>query len=112
MKRTHDLPLLLGLILLISSCAGPTAPVDPNAGKSDAQIKAEEATARLEASEGGKLVLAAIDAHGGLEAWYAAPTSSYTWEYANEGGDMQFKTYLVAENSSRRVYHEFRTLGS
>jgi len=112
MQPTNAVPPLLALILFFAACSQPPPSEDPNAAKSDAQIKAEETAGRLQANEGGRLVLQAIDAHGGLEAWYAAPTSSYTWEYANERGDMRFKTYLVAESSSRRVYHEFRTLGS
>jgi len=54
----------------------------------------------------------AIEAHGGLEAWYAAATRCYTWEYANVGADLQFKTYLVADNRSRHVYHDFMSVGS
>ena len=71
-----------------------------------------EARSRLEASEGGRIVLSAIEAHGGLEAWYAAPTSSYAWEYSNLGSNMRFQSFLVADNATRRVYHELRTYGT
>ncbi|NBC86612.1 MAG: hypothetical protein GVY25_10525, partial [Bacteroidetes bacterium] len=50
---------------------------------SDAKDRADAARSRLEQSEAGRLLLRAIEAHGGLLAWYQAPTSSYTWEYAN-----------------------------
>ena len=63
-------------------------------------------------SEGGQLVLAAIEAHGGLENWYAAPTSAYAWEYSNFGSNMRFESYLVADNQTRRVYHDLRTFGT
>lgn len=71
-----------------------------------------EATARLEASDGGRVVLRAINAAGGLEAWYGAPTSAYGWEYSNVGGDTQFKTVMVADNASRRVYHDIVSQGA
>ncbi|TVR57602.1 MAG: hypothetical protein EA421_00900 [Gemmatimonadales bacterium] len=47
-----------------------------------------------------------------LEAWYRAPTSSYTWEYANVGSDVRFKSFLVADNRTREVYHDLLTTGS
>lgn len=76
------------------------------------QERVESARSRLETSDGGRRILDAIEAHGGLEAWYEAPTSSYTWEYGNIGADLQFKSFLVADNSTRRVYHELLSVGS
>ena len=57
-------------------------------------------------------MLRAIEAHGGLEAWYNAPTSAYSWEYSNVGSNMRFKSYLVADNNTRQVYHDLQTLGT
>jgi hypothetical protein len=71
----------------------------------------EAARDRLTESDGGRLVLRAINAHGGLANWYRAPTSSYTWEYANVGADLQFKSLLVADNRTRRVYHDLTEIG-
>jgi hypothetical protein len=71
-----------------------------------------DARERLTPSEGGQLVLDAIEAHGGLEAWYRAPTSSYTWEYANRGAGIRFKSFMVVDNQTRRTYHDLMTLGS
>jgi hypothetical protein len=79
---------------------------------SAAEQKAQEATERLSASEGGKLVLRAINAHGGLDAWYEAPTTSFTWEYSNVGMNLRFKTRAVVDNQTRRAYHEFLLLGT
>lgn len=81
-------------------------------GGSGAGAPVEEARSRLEASEGGRIVLSAIEAHGGLEAWYAARTSSYAWEYSNLGSNVRFQSFLVADNATRRVYHELRTYGT
>lgn len=80
--------------------------------ENDVQHQVEAARKRLEASEGGRLILRAINAHGGLEAWYRAPTSSYTWEYANLGADLHFKSFLVTDNRTRHVYHDLLTVGS
>lgn len=66
----------------LTGCDAPEAdpePSDPAAvPPAEVQRLAEEARARLDVNEGGRLVLRAIEAHGGLEAWYRAPTSSYT----------------------------------
>ncbi len=60
-----------------------------------------EAEARLSATEGGQMVLRAIEAHGGLEAWHNAETSSYVWGFA--GG---MRSSLVAHNRTRQIYHD------
>lgn len=44
--------------------------------------RVDEATARLEASAPGRDVLAAIDAHGGLRAWYANGPLAFRYTYA------------------------------
>jgi len=79
---------------------------------SEVQRRAEAARNRLAQNEGGRRVLRAIEAHGGLEAWYRAPTSSYTWEYANKDADIRFKSFLVVDNRTRRAYHDLLTTGT
>ncbi len=129
MQRTNNMQHFVSssafalVMLLAAACGAPTgdgpgAPgnadhADTEAATHQAAIAdgAQAARERLSASEGGRLVLRAIEAHGGLEAWYAAKTSSYTWEYANVGADLQFKTYLVADNRTRLVYHDFVSVG-
>jgi hypothetical protein len=71
-----------------------------------------DARQRLTQSEGGKRVLRAIEAHGGLAAWYRAPTSSYSWTYANKDADLRFTSFLVVDNRTRRAYHDLLTLGA
>jgi hypothetical protein len=85
-----------------------TAPPDATSVVDDAVAETSD---RLEASEGGRLVLRAIDAHGGLEAWESAPTSSYTWEYSNDGSQTRFKTHMVVDNRSRLAYHDLLESG-
>ncbi|MEX2529549.1 MAG: hypothetical protein WD960_02150 [Gemmatimonadota bacterium] len=117
MQSRFQLPaqLFSFCVLALAGCDPPEA--DPaNAGEVVPLDRVDqlvaEARGRLEPTEGGRLVLRAIEAHGGLEAWYRAPTSSYTWEYANVGGDLRFKSFLVADNLSRRIYHDLLTTGS
>lgn len=98
----------------LTACGSPSTDMaeaehDP---MQDASVKAEEARVRLMASDGGQMLLDVIENHGGLDAWYAAPTSAYSWEYSNFGSDMRFKTSLVADNATRRIYHRITTLGT
>jgi len=78
----------------------------------EVQRQAEAARNRLAQNEGGQRILRAIEAHGGLKAWYRAPTSSYTWEYANKEVDVRFKSFLVVDNRTRQAYHDLLTTGS
>ena len=61
---------------LLAGCSDAARP-------SDAAIaeRVADATERLSATEPGRRVLAAIDAHGGLEAWYATGPIRYRYTY-------------------------------
>ncbi|MBI1358613.1 MAG: hypothetical protein GC160_30125 [Acidobacteria bacterium] len=104
--------LLLAVTLLCWACGSGAPPAAEAPAPSPAAEKAAEARARLEASEGGRLVLAAIEAHGGLETWYAAPTSSACWEYSNPGAEMRFRSCMTVDNQTRRAYHDLEALGT
>ena len=93
---------ILCLMALIAGCQTQTA--DP--------LAAEEAAIqeRLAATDGGQILLRAIDAAGGIRAWLEAPTSSYTWEYGGES--FLVKSHLVANNRTRVVYHDLLAMGS
>ena len=104
--RWRFAPLIGLMVIGFVGCASPSDEAD-----SSIQQHVEDARTRLNDSEGGQLVLRAIEAHGGLETWYRAPTSSYTWEYANEDANIQFESFLVADNQTRRVYHDLMSLG-
>jgi hypothetical protein len=114
--------LLLGgaalALFLVVGCGGG-APDDAGSGSSanvvppsEVERRVESARQRLTQSEGGRRVLRAIEAHGGLAVWYRAPTSSYTWEYANKEIDVRFKSFLVVDNRTRRAYHDLLTTGT
>ena len=49
------------------------------------QARVAAAEARMGSSDGGRLVLKAIDAHGGLEAWLRSGTIAFTFDYAPRG---------------------------
>jgi hypothetical protein len=114
--RLVSVLLLLGTGTLVLACGGQNGPDDTTSSTvvpdEEVEQKVEAARQRLTQNEGGKRVLRAIDAHGGLEAWYRAPTSSYTWEYANKSADVRFKSFLVVDNRTRRAYHDLLTRGS
>lgn len=94
--------------LIFTACGGQLeAP-----GTSAVEQQILDATERLSSSEGGRTVLRAINAHGGLKAWYEAPTSSFTWEYSNAGMNGRFKTRAVVDNQTRRAYHEILEIGT
>ena len=104
-----------GILLLLFSLVALGCQEGPGAASAEADWPAEQTAAaqeRLMASDGGQLVLEAIEAHGGLAAWYNAPTSSYAWEYSNEGSNIRFKSVLVADNRTRHVYHDLVELGT
>ena len=110
--HTLKLSFAISLLSILACQQASEETVSEADSPSPAARLADEARARLQASPGGELVLKTINAHGGLEAWYQAPTSSYCWEYSNNGAQLRFKSCMTAENSSRRVYHELKTLGS
>jgi len=114
--RHRSAPSAFALIatLLVGSvgCGGSVPEVaEMETVESVAAAMTTAARGRLEGSEAGATLLRAIDAAGGLEAWYGARTSSYAWEYANVASNIQFKSYLVADNHSRRMYHDLMLLG-
>jgi hypothetical protein len=106
----------VGGTVLLGGCGNQSAPDETSAPNvvpdEEVERTVEAARERLTQSEGGRRVLRAIEAHGGLAAWYRAPTSSYTWEYANKEIDVRFKSFLVVDNRTRRAYHDLLTTGT
>lgn len=63
-----------------------------------------EATARLEASEAGLLVLAAINKHGGLTPWFANGPIFFRFNYRPLSGNVR-DTYQLVDIWSSRAAH-------
>lgn len=61
---------------------------------------------RLSADAGGRVMLKAIEAHGGLEAWFRTRSSITVWEYWRLPTSRYFTSKLFSERSGRRVYQE------
>lgn len=74
---------LASCVLLLAHLAVATGCDDGRARPSDREVEARvaEATARLSASEAGRTVLAAIEAHGGLGTWYANGPLRFRYAY-------------------------------
>ena len=70
---------LLLLLCILSACDdGLAAPTDR-----EVRSRVDAATARLNESEAGLTVLAAIDAHGGLETWYGNGPIHFRYAYGS-----------------------------
>ncbi|MBX2820730.1 MAG: hypothetical protein KTR29_13645 [Rhodothermaceae bacterium] len=110
MKNVYVVSLFAFVFLGLLACEPQEMPAEAEA--SVTEVMAEEARQRLEVNEGGQLVLKSIEAHGGLEAWYNARTSSYSWEYANVDMDFRFKSHMVVDNHTRQAYHDLLELGT
>lgn len=103
------------MLLLTASCssAKPTTqtdtpgeasrPVRPPSSWVDSRV--EESTQRLKASEAGALMLAAIDAHGGLSRWYNNGPIGMRFRYEPVNKKMIRDTYQVIDTWSSRARH-------
>jgi hypothetical protein len=65
-----------------------------------------DTVARLSADEGGRVMLKALEAHGGLEAWFRTRSSVSVWEYTRVGSGRSFTSKLFGERGGQRVYQE------
>lgn len=64
------------------------------------------AEARLNASAAGKLVLASINAHGGLEKWYTQSPLYYHFDYRPVGDGTVRDSYILNDYVKARAVHE------
>lgn len=96
---------VLFALMLIVGCSNPETDSSTTDELVDNPLT-EETEARLMATEGGQMLLRAIEAHGGLDAWHNAETSSYVWGF---GGGLESK--MVAHNRTRQVYHDVLSMG-
>ena len=76
--------------------------------RAERQRYIEQSTARLSADEGGRVMLKAISAHGGLEAWFRTRSSVSVWEYTQLQSGRTFTSRLAGERGGERVYQELQ----
>lgn len=87
------------------SAAAPVAVATPPASWVDGRV--EDARTRLQASEAGRQLWAAIEAHGGLERWYANGPIRFRFAYTPVGGDRgPIDTRQLIDTWSSRAIHE------
>jgi hypothetical protein len=117
---------LVTVVVLAAACSSPPAPPPP--GPAEAPATAPEvpeapedagpiptpwaaerlraAERRMAASEGGRLVARAIEAHGGLLAWYEAGTVELEFDYAPRSGEDRRHTFQRLDLWRARAHHE------
>lgn len=76
-------PMLFRSLMILTVAIAVTGCDDGLARPSEREVDARvaDATERLSASEAGQRVLSAIDAHGGLEAWYGSGPLRFRYAY-------------------------------
>ncbi len=67
--------------------------------------RVEKAKNRLAGSEAGKIIWDAMEAHGGLEKWYANGAFSFRFNYQPLDGGTPRDTYQVIDTWSSRARH-------
>lgn len=94
--------LLLSLALFMPALASAT----PAVHTPEAQ-RAIDATARLNASPAGKIVLRGTERHGGLTAWYAGKALTFHYDYDPQAEGKPSRTSLqTIDLLSSRAYHD------
>ncbi|MEO1271546.1 MAG: hypothetical protein AAFX99_25925 [Myxococcota bacterium] len=71
--------------------------------------RVKSATARLNASESGKLVLKAIEHHGGLQTWYSSGPIAFRFNYRPMGERKPVDSHQVVDTWSSRARHVWAT---
>ncbi|WP_373512491.1 hypothetical protein [Persicitalea sp.] len=67
--------------------------------------RVEQAKTRLEASDAGKVVWAAMNAHGGLANWYRQGPIAFHFNYQPQDEGSPRNTYQVVDQWSNRAIH-------
>lgn len=102
------------LLLFLLGCAAPEAPpVDadplpatvPSLEALNARVA--DAEARLQATEAGRRVWQALDAHGGLGRWYRNGPLRFRHAYQRASGGTPLRTDEVIDTWSARARHAF-----
>lgn len=88
----------MGVVLLSGGCGGRESAIE---------ARVADAEARLSQSEGGKLILESIEAHGGLQRWFENGPLKFRWTYhmTDRGPDAVVDTVQTIDTWSSRAVH-------
>ncbi len=89
-----------------TSAAAPVSAPQSASSSLPAADRAAAGRARLSKTPGGRVVLRAIDAHGGLEAWYAGKALRFRYEYRPVSGQGAKNSLQTIDLLGSRAYHE------
>jgi len=123
-RRSCSRTLVLLPLLTLAACASAPPPVEPapittvatpseqpssepSSGPADVDGRVAAARARLEATPAGKVVLAGIEAQGGLTPWMAANAIGFDYAYRPTDGRGPKVSYQTVELRTARVFHTF-----
>lgn len=102
--------IALSFLLLLLTCGAPSDhPVTPDyddVEQADPYVDRVAAEERLVAKPNGSKVLAAINAHGGLEDWYANSPLYFHFDYRPEPGSLARDTYVLNDYVNSRAVHQ------
>ncbi len=76
----------------------------PTSGPAAADTRAQQATARLQASEAGKLALRSVNKHGGFEAWFNGGALAFRYDYRPVKGEAK-NSHQTIDLLQARAYH-------
>lgn len=113
--KTLFLLFTLGLILVVSACkeqpksdkevAATTVDTAQYIPESWITKRVEKAKSKLENSEAGTVIWNAMEAHGGLEKWYANGPLSFRFNYQPLDGSTQRDSYQTIDTYRNRAKH-------
>lgn len=110
-----SLPFTILIIPFVLSCNAPSSPPQTADTTPDSLAsvpaswideRVSQAQQRLNASEAGKLVWQAIEAHGGLQRWFRNGPLAFQFNYQPLDGGTPRNTYEVADYWSARTRHQ------
>ncbi len=108
-----NLLTLFSLLFFLSACTEPpqtteaSQPATDRARVPDAWItdRVQAAEIELKKTEAGQLVYQAMQAHGGLEKWYANGPLAFQFDYKPRGEGVRRNTTQIVDTWSNRTVH-------
>lgn len=101
----------LSVVILLLSCSGVKQGTSEEEWIPSAWVhqRVNGAKDRLAKSEGGQLVWESIEAHGGLEKWFANGALSFHFDYQPLDGKVRRNSFQTIDQWSVRSVHELAT---